>query len=949
MLFFCCILAGVSFYAVPARADGNTETGESIAEETADTDGGKIWRVGIIELPDYAEGDGRGKYTGINVEYAYKIAQYADIKIQIVLETNGQEALQQLDRGEIDMMCNVIRTSDREKKYLFTTREAGAQSMSVFVGKDRTQYSYSNIMQLKTMKLGAEQGSKVADAFAAWCAQHDIAPEVELFPSLAEIKAAISSGEIDGGLYGAPYVDGFRTIQTFAPTPFYYVFRKTDAGLKSRIDDAMDQILSEDPFYMTKLNQKYLEDSSTEMEALSEDEKQYIAEHPEIKIAVIQEDEPYYSEKQGRTQGIIPDFYKKVAGLTGFTFRFTAYPSQQEAVSAVRDGEADILAMYSDGQINANASGLRLSRAYANVDMVLITHMGEDGRKIHKISAKNRTKDNIQELVGAEYPAEFIGYDSGTSCFDALKHYQVDAMICGFPSATWIVNQNPPGAYNILTISSGALEICAATAYGNTALCSVLNKAISASAYTFNENVINNTMPEKDILTTVSRISPIALLLVAIAQMTLLLCLAWALHLLLKRQREKDAVMKQKAENTRREYALAAAEKSASEKNRFFSSISHDMRTPLNAIIGFSDLAAAETADPHMKEYLEKIRSSGQLLNALVNDTLTLSKVNSGKMELHLKPVDTAALLNGVIIPVRQNAGQRKIRFEADCTGFRSRMVMADQLNVEKILLNLLTNAVKYTPEGGEVKLRIRDEETGNPAEPDTLITVSDDGIGIAEDFLPHIFEPFEQEMRTGYENAGTGLGLSIVKQLVDLMGGTIQVESRRDRGSTFTVRLHFAAADAGAEGSPDGRTENDPADMENLRGRKVLLCEDNALNAEIAAALLKQKGMETVIAVNGQEGLKAFRESLPGEFAVILMDVRMPVMDGLQACREIRRLARPDAAEIPVIAMTANAFEEDIRQCREAGMNAHVAKPVEPALLFAALRSCVKPQKTAL
>ena len=386
---------------------------------------------------------------------------------------------------------------------------------------------------------------------------------------------------------------------------------------------------------------------------------------------------------------------------------------------------------------------------------------------------------------------------------------------------------------------------------------------------------------------------------------------------------------------------LDAVAKNAEEKNQFFANISHDLRTPLNAIIGFSGLAQNSSRWEEVQSYLQKIDSSGKLMLELVNDTLTMSKLRSGKLELKLEPVaaDPQAFFAALFDVIREQTAKKNITFTVNCLPHLQRNVLVDKLNLQKILLNLLTNAVKYTPAGGHINVRFW-EETAADGKPDSLISVQDDGIGIEPKAQSKIFEPFWQERRPGYEAMGTGLGLAIVKQLITMMGGSITFTSAPDQGSTFTVRLRLPDAPAGTDAAPaksSAATINTAA-FTKLAGHKVLLCEDNQLNREIAVALLKSQGLLTVTASDGQAGLTAFAASAPGEFAAILMDLRMPVLNGYEATRHIRALARPDAQTVPIIALTAETFAEDIQKCLDAGMNDHVAKPLVPNVLFTTL-----------
>ena len=441
-------------------------------------------------------------------------------------------------------------------------------------------------------------------------------------------------------------------------------------------------------------------------------------------------------------------------------------------------------------------------------------------------------------------------------------------------------------------------------------------------------------MPKGDWQTTLLRIPSVFLLLIVVILLALVVGLIWALIMLRARQRERAAILTAQAETERQKIKVEAMQKNAEERNAFFANISHDMRTPLNAIMNFIGLAKKDGLSVEQRnQYLQKAASSSQLMLDLIDDTLTVSKLSSGKLELRLEPCRAMELLATVALPVRELAEHKKIDFQVDFSQMQDDMILADQLNIEKIFLNLLTNAVRYTPQGGHIWYIVSQEEQ-EAGKACYVMTVRDDGIGIHEDFLPHLFEPFAQEKRKGYESVGTGLGLSIVDRLVRLMGGSIEVKSKPGEGTAFRVILSFARV----QESQVPLRQDISYDHTKLSGKTVLLCEDNALNREIAIALLKDKNMSVVCAENGEIGVNIFSASAAAEFAAILMDVRMPVMDGLQATREIRSLQRPDAKQIPIIALTADAFADDIQKCREAGMNDHVAKPVNPEVMFSVL-----------
>jgi len=383
------------------------------------------------------------------------------------------------------------------------------------------------------------------------------------------------------------------------------------------------------------------------------------------------------------------------------------------------------------------------------------------------------------------------------------------------------------------------------------------------------------------------------------------------------------------------EAARLEAERANEAKSTFLSSMSHDLRTPLNGVIGFTELALKEPGPEKKQEYLEKIRLSGKLLLDLVDDTLELSRMESGKAALEPEAVMPEHLIPAVVTALQPSAELKGIHL---CTEYRINMenpVWCDRLKVQKIALNLISNAIKYTPEGGTVTVRVLPESAKRTADK-WLLCVEDNGIGMSAEFMQRMFEPFAQEKRSeSLKTPGTGLGLSIVKRYVDLMGGTIDAKSVLHKGTVWTVVFPVCRVPAGRE-----QNRKEEAAVKSLSGMHVLLCEDNYMNTEIAVMLLKDRGILTDTAENGEAGVRLFSSSEEGYYSAVLMDLRMPVMDGNTAARTIRALGRSDAKSVPIIAMSADSFEESMREAEEAGMNGYLTKPIEPQKLFEVLQA---------
>lgn len=420
---------------------------------------------------------------------------------------------------------------------------------------------------------------------------------------------------------------------------------------------------------------------------------------------------------------------------------------------------------------------------------------------------------------------------------------------------------------------------------------------------------------------------------VIIIMMLLVVLIVLALISIIKVQRSSQLVKIEQKNNEElnklrlaAEEAMIAAESASKAKSTFLSNMSHDIRTPMNAIIGFTNIGLKQNPTPELKNCLEKISNSSEHLLTLINDVLDISRIESGKIKYTPLPIDIREVTDTVLNIMHGFLSNRNINFRTRRTRIETPYVLADAVRIREVLVNILGNAVKFTDDGGSIIF----EMNYHPWEDDKHIVVcyriSDTGVGMSEEFVEHIFDEFSQEensARTQYK--GTGLGMAITKRYVDLMGGTISVESKKNEGSTFTIEIPFELTD-----ESEVRKQGIPASKADLTGVKILMAEDNELNAEIAMVQLEEAGIQVTRASDGKEVVKIFAENPPGTFDIILMDVMMPEMNGYEATKAIRSMNnRHDDSNIPIIAMTANAFAEDVQASLDAGMNGHIAKPI--------------------
>lgn len=875
-------------------------------------------RVGWYLSHGLQDGQKDGDLGGYNYEYLCKIAQYANWKYQFVYD-DWATLENQLIQGQIDLIGDVAVTPERQANYNFCNYPNGSSRMLMITREKDNRYFYNDYEAFDGMKVATIHSTFRKGLLDREATQHHFSVNYLEYDTDAEMFSALDQGLADTAIISnVSRYQNYRIISEWEPNPFYFVVNKNQSEILSRLNDAMAQIQSSDVFMQERLFEKYFEGNDEgAMIALSKEENTYIQNQKSCQVLLLAAERPISYRVGDSIKGIAPDYLDLLKEKTGLAFQYQTFSNRSALFEAFRAGQGDLLAELPDDFQYGQKIGAMLAQPYLSLTYGFVS----TPQKIENLK-------KVAYEAGDDFMAERIlalGYEAlpladPTAMLDALRAQRADAAVLN----SMVYEQHSYHAkyrdFSFYVRPELSLNLCLGVyKNANPLLLSALDKAAGAISATALEKirVSNSTVVPEWTANDYFRTNALTLVFLLFLLLFLSLLVPLLIH--------------QYHQSRRLALAREEADQASQAKSTFLSTMSHDLRTPLNGIVGFTDLALRETDPVKRQSYLNNIKLSSDLLTGLVNDTLELSRIESGKMKIEESAVSCQRLSSKVLAAVAPLAAAKHIHFSYHTTSPQEEVVWVDILKMEKIMLNLLSNAIKYTPEGGTISFSI--EAINPPLNGMTRrIQVKDNGIGMSEEFQKHLFEPFAQERRKeAGDVGGTGLGLSIVKKMVLLLHGTITVESTMNVGTCVTVELPVKEADK--ETLAEAKTPQIP--LEILQGKQILLVEDNAINRQIATIMLREKGLIVVAAVNGEEGWQSFRLSPSGSFAAILLDLRMPVMDGYECCRRIRAEERDDAKSIPIIALSADAFEEQLKAAREAGMDSALSKPIDPDRLF--------------
>ena len=912
------------------------------AKAAAETAPAKVVRVGSFE-DTFNYVNEKGIRKGYGYELLQTLSGYTGWQFEYVT-CDWSDCFEKLKNGEIDIMGDISCTEDRAEEMLFSDEPMGEEKYYLYTDLSRTDISASNFKTLNGKKIGVLMGTEPEVMLTEWEEKYDLKTQHVNIANNEDVQQKLANHEIDCfvSLEESFWTElGISTITRVGSSGIYYALNKDRPDLKEELDNAMRALEDSDPFYTADLYKRYFSLDYTPI--LTGEEKAWLKEHGAIRMGFLTSDRGVstYDPATGEITGTIIDyiqFARDCLGNQELEFQIVGYDSKKTELDALKSGEIDMVFHFDQSPNLAEEYRVACTNTTWTSNLMAVTnkqHFNEN--KANRIAVP-QNKLSLKKYIAFYYPQwEIVDCDTQEDGAKLVRDGQADCIITGVSSEEKYSKNH--GFYSVPLPNPA--KSCFAVNSGNRSLLSILNKTIKAMPANMLTSSLAMYKSSSRKVTLSEFIKDNFFMVLLIGSIAVAAVLLMILKLLQKARKAEAAARKAANDtqelNAKLQIAVENAESANRAKSTFLFNMSHDIRTPMNAIIGYADLASRHLDDPaKLEKYMENIQGCGQNLLVLLNNVLDLARIENDKTEIEYSVSDVEKDFRNCIA-MFQNQADSKGQTLTVTAHLLHPYIYADVPHLTEVCTNLVSNAVKYTGVCGTIHCDVTQKPGKKEDWCDTVITVADNGIGMSQEFQKHIFEPFERERTSTVSKVeGSGIGMGIVKKLVGLMGGTVEVESRIGVGSTFTVTIPCRIA---SQEETQAKRDTTSSDKKSLFGVKILLTEDNDLNAEIAAELLQEEGCTVDRAKDGVECVDMLEKAANGTYQLILMDIQMPVMNGYDAAKKIRRMEDPQKADIPIIAMTANAFSEDRQAALDAGMNDHVAKPINMNVLVPTIR----------
>ena len=904
------------------------------AAETAPV---KVVRIGSFE-DTFNYCNEKGARKGYGYELLQTLSGYTGWQFEYVT-CDWSDCFEKLKNGEIDIMGGISYTEDRAEEMLFSDEPMGEEKYYLYVDLSRADISASNFKTLNGKKVGVLMGTEPEVMLTEWEEKYGLKTQHVNISNNEDVKQKLANHEIDCfvSLEESLWAElGISTITRVGKSSIYYVLNKDRSDLKEELDNAMRALDEAAPFYTADLCKKYF--SLDYKPILTGEEKAWLRKHGAIRMGFLTSDSGVstYDPATGEITGTIIDyiqFARDCLGNQKLEFQLVGYDDKEAELNALKSGEIDMVFHFDQSPNLAEEYRVACTNTTWTSNMMAVTNKQLFIENEVNRVAVPQNKISLTRYIAFYYPQwEIVDCDTQEDAIKLVKDGQADCFVTGISSEG---NYSKKYGFYSVPLPNPA-NSCFAVNSGNRSLLSILNKTIKAMPANMLTSSLAMYKSSSRKVTLIDFIKDNFFMVLLVSSIAVAVVLLTILKLLQKARKAEAAARKAANDtqelNAKLQVAVENAESANRAKSTFLFNMSHDIRTPMNAIIGYADLASRHLDDPaKLEKYMENIQVCGQNLLMLLNNVLDLARIENDKTEMEYSVSDVDKDFRNCVA-MFQNQADSKGQTLTVTAHLLYPYVYADIPHLTEVCTNLVSNAVKYTGAGGTIHCDVTQKPGKKEGWCDMVVTVADNGIGMSQEFQKHIFEPFEREHTSTVSKVeGSGIGMGIVKKLVELMSGTVEVESKIGVGSKFTVTIPCRIA-SGDE--TQAKRETNPSDQKCLCGTRILLTEDNDLNAEIAVELLREEGCTVDRAKDGVECVDMLEKAANGTYQMILMDIQMPVMNGYDAAKKIRRMDDPQKAGIPIIAMTANAFSEDKQAALDVGMNDHIAKPINMNIL---------------
>ena len=887
-------------------------------------------KVGYYFFHNFQEGtDDNSPKSGYSYEYLQKLASYTGWKYEYVYG-EWSDLFEQLKNGDLDLMAGIAYSEDREDMISYPDSEMLNETFYIYKDESDSSMQCGDITSYSGKRIGVlENDQRMTASLEKWKSRYQADVEIVYYPDITECAEAFNENKIDGFVSADNVVSsysGITPVEKIGKQPFYLCVTKDRSDLLRELNMAISVVNEQDAMELDELKNKYYTETTVSV-FLSEQEQKWMQKHETVTVGYLDHYLPYCdTESDGSATGlvadIVPDLFHSLPGDYTPKIVYQCFEDQQKMLDSLKNGEVDLVMPISDGKWYAEQEGFVQSSSIVAFPIALAYREPYSDNVTSKIAVNHNNLRQYWYTLDNYPNSAIVMCNDIEECLDAVRSGRANSTLLSALRVSQLLDDEKK--LNVITLSDDE-KLCFGVPSGDKALLQLLNHGLTIlgesyglnHTYRYMDTVVSYTM------TDVIR-DHVWLFLGTLSMLLILIVIYFA-------RREKmqiEAARHEQEQNKLLEEALSAANQASVAKKVFLQNMSHDIRTPMNAILGFTDLAIhAEDDTVRVQDYLSKIKISGNHLLSIVNEVLEISRIESGQTKLDETICNISDIVRETDVIVREQALEKKQTFVIDIWKVKNLYIYCDKLRIKEILVNLLGNAVKYTQTSGNISLRIIQTPCDRQGYGNYEIHVKDNGCGMSQEFLKKIFVPFERQANSTISGIqGTGLGMTIIKGFVNAMGGTIDITSEENKGTEVVVHLCQKIAEPPEESREQESVSYPP---ELFAGKRLLLVEDNSMNREIASAILEEAGLIVDIAENGAIAVAKVSHYPPGYYTAVLMDIQMPVMDGYTAARKIRELPDPFCAKIPIIAVSANAFDEDREASYKAGMNDHLAKPI--------------------